>query len=102
MGSNTIDTFSKWPVERRYNYLILFIIFIFGSVIVYQNNELNNVRKEHNLIISDMRIRNASDQAILEAKLDVCQQSYLDYVKENKEEYQELLYQTRKLREDIQ
>lgn len=96
-----IKGWTEMPLKQRLNFLIGGIIVILCFIIIHYEWKISENRKEYNQIISEIVTRRDAREAGLEAKVDICNQSYLQYLQKSEAEYRELLFQAKKLKEKI-
>ena len=96
-----ISDFAKMPLKTRYNLLIGLVVFCLCSVIVYYEKKIIKRDETHRITVTGIVNRYSAREAALEAKVDFCNQNYLLYLQKSEKEYRELLFEAKKLKQEI-
>lgn len=89
------------PLRTRYNLLLGCIIVVLCAVIVNYERKLSIRDEDNRTTINSIVIRYTAREAALENKVEICNQSYLQYLQKSESEYRELLFVAKKLKEEI-
>lgn len=101
MDLRNIISWSKMPLKQRYNVLIALVVVTLCGVIVHYEKKVNINAENHRTVINNIITRYTNREAVLEARLEVCNQNYLLYLQKSEKEYKELLFQAKKLEENL-
>ena len=96
-----IKGWSEMPPTQKLNFLIGAIIVVLCVVIMHYEYQLSETRERKNLEIREIKTLHATRQAALEAKVDICNQNQLEYLRQSEQDYRELLFQFKRVKEKI-
>lgn len=96
-----LTSWSKMPPRQKLNVLIGAIVIVLCSIIIHYERKEAKTREENRNIIASIVTRRDAREAALEAKVEICNQSYLQYLQKSEKEYRDLLFEAKKLKEKI-
>lgn len=96
-----IKSFSKMPLEQRYNIVLALVVVALGYIVYKQDHKLKTQDAQHKNTINSIVTRFRGDIANCETQLKSCNESYLLYLQTSEKEYRELLFEAKKLKEKI-
>lgn len=96
-----ITAWSNMPPRQRLNVLIGAIVVVLCIIIMYYERKLTKNEQDHRNTIASIITRRDAREAALSAKVEICNQSYLQYLQKSEEEYRELLFEAKELKKKI-
>ena len=89
------------PLEKRHSFLLGAIIVVLSLVVMFYERKTSTQKQENTQKINTIVNLYTARQAVLETKVQICNESYLNYLKESEKEVRELLFKTRELKNKI-
>ena len=96
-----LKEWSNMPADKRLNMLVGIIIALLCTVIIYYERKVNARNENNRAAVSELVVRYSAREAALEAKVDMCNANYLQYLQTSEKEYRELLFEAKKLKEQV-
>ena len=96
-----IKDWANMPLNQRYNMLLGAVVVVLVGVIMFFSNEIKNQKVEYQAAVNSLNTRYTAREAALETKLDICNQERLQRLIKSEQEYRELLFQAKKLKEKL-
>lgn len=98
---NQIKIWSQLPLKQRMNMLMGAIIVVLCFVIVNDQYQLYKADKKLINTTDKINAEHAIIVTILQTRIDECNKSYLQYLQKNEKETRDILFEVKKVKEEI-